>query len=307
MLWKSFFCFGLMALVLGGLCLVSGSGSGGQAAAFMRLPVGTRPAGMGYAFVSVSDDVSAVYFNPAGLGQIDRVTLGCDYSILSLDREHYQAGVIVGNERLGSVGLMVNRFGVSDIESRDANGNRTGTFSDSEMAIIAAYGKRMLPGISFGVACKYINHSLYDYKGTGFSFDLGLHGRLDRKESTIETLRVGFCMSDLGGRVSWNTDSSHEDEIPNTLKFGCSALLRFEFLRMLLAVDGWKTSNEETLWRWGSECWLSQVLALRIGMNDDRLSAGASLRWRLFRLDYAYSEAALGETDTNRIGLQLVL
>ncbi|MDD5628551.1 MAG: tetratricopeptide repeat protein [Elusimicrobia bacterium] len=51
-------------------------------AAFEDLGAGARAAGMGNAFVPVADDVYAIYYNPAGLGTLERPELGAAYSML---------------------------------------------------------------------------------------------------------------------------------------------------------------------------------------------------------------------------------
>src|SRR5688572_12583855 len=45
--------------------------AGGARAAFNDIITGARPQGMGGAFVAVADDANALYWNPAGLTQLD--------------------------------------------------------------------------------------------------------------------------------------------------------------------------------------------------------------------------------------------
>ncbi|MDD5304444.1 MAG: type IX secretion system membrane protein PorP/SprF, partial [Elusimicrobia bacterium] len=51
-------------------------------AAFEDLGAGARAPGMGGAFVATSDDVYAIYYNPAGLGLLERPQLGTSYTAL---------------------------------------------------------------------------------------------------------------------------------------------------------------------------------------------------------------------------------
>jgi len=51
-------------------------------AAFEDLGAGARAPGMGNAFVPVADDVYTIYYNPAGLGLLERPELGTSYSLL---------------------------------------------------------------------------------------------------------------------------------------------------------------------------------------------------------------------------------
>jgi long-chain fatty acid transport protein len=45
-------------------------------ASFEPLPVGGRAAGMGEAYSAIVDDVYSMYYNPAGVLQIDRPEIG---------------------------------------------------------------------------------------------------------------------------------------------------------------------------------------------------------------------------------------
>jgi hypothetical protein len=54
----------------------------GAWAAFEDLGAGARGPGMGNAFTAVADDVYAVYYNPAGLGTLNRPQLGASYTQL---------------------------------------------------------------------------------------------------------------------------------------------------------------------------------------------------------------------------------
>lgn len=52
-----------------GICFAESSSTTG--ATFLKQAIGTRAAGMGEAFCAVADDLSAVYYNPAGLVQLN--------------------------------------------------------------------------------------------------------------------------------------------------------------------------------------------------------------------------------------------
>lgn len=57
-------------------------------AAYSNQVLGSKAYGMGLAFAGVADDASAVYFNPAGLVQIDRPTLAYGLALEPLDSDY---------------------------------------------------------------------------------------------------------------------------------------------------------------------------------------------------------------------------
>ena len=64
-----------LSLGLVSVLLLAGSSPAGAvdkfAAEFLKIGIGARALGMGGAFVSVADDASAAYWNPAGLVQLE--------------------------------------------------------------------------------------------------------------------------------------------------------------------------------------------------------------------------------------------
>jgi len=86
------------------------------AGSFLELGVGARAMGMGGAFVSVADDGSAFYWNPAGVSQLIRPELSGMYASLFKSLEQYHH---IGFTRPihGGVGVSLNwiRLNVSDI------------------------------------------------------------------------------------------------------------------------------------------------------------------------------------------------
>ncbi|MBU2531062.1 MAG: UPF0164 family protein [Elusimicrobia bacterium] len=48
---------------------------GTTSADFLNLPIGARAAAMGGAYTAISEDASAIYWNPAGLVQISKLSV----------------------------------------------------------------------------------------------------------------------------------------------------------------------------------------------------------------------------------------
>ena len=295
----------LTALLLIAGYAAGDKGGGGQGGAFLKIPVGARPSGMGNAFVSVSDDANALYFNPGGLYQTKGAIFDGTYSLMSMDRTHYQGSFIYSDERFGALGLMFTGFGVSDIDGRDGQGNPTQKFNDSELTFSLAYGRQLFRFLGVGASLKYLDHSLKDNKATGFGFDLGVHCRIEVENPHLNSVRLGMSATDLGAKLKWNTGSSHEDEIPFTIRFGTGFDLKFDGVETLLTLEGSHTSGESSRFHCGVEAWFYRILALRAGLDDKDLNFGASIRYQQIQFDYAFCPDILGEGATSNIGIQV--
>ena len=286
--------------------------AGGQGGAFLRIPVGALPAGLGNAFTAIADDGSAPFFNPAGLCQIKGTRVGAMYNIMSLDRMNYQASIIVGSKRDAALAITFNSFGVGDIiEVLPGQGPSGDTFSATDMAIGISAGGKIIPLLSIGAGAKYIMQSIDENKATGFAFDLGALVASPVSNGLIKQIRAGASLLNLGGKMKWDTDSDHEDEILPTLRLGASADLQLTSFDVIgtaeisqsLGREG-DQKNDFKL-HLGVEGWLANLFAIRAGLDGEDFTMGASILFGDFRFDYAYITDYLDEGATHKLAIDL--
>ncbi|HET6243279.1 MAG: PorV/PorQ family protein [Bacteroidetes bacterium] len=152
---------------------------------FLSIGVGARALGMSNSYVSSVDDVTAGYWNPAGL-------LGVKSNRqVALMHAEYFAGIAKYDyaafaaplDTNSALGFSFIRFGVDNIpnttELIDANGNinydRITSFSAADYAFIASYAKKTaIPGLHLGANAKVIHRIVGDFaKAWGFGLDFG--------------------------------------------------------------------------------------------------------------------------------------
>ena len=118
---------------------------------FLAIGVGARALGMSSSIVATVDDVTAGYWNPAGLTGLKR-----NFEVALMHSEYfagiakYDYGAIAKQiDERSAIGISFIRFGVDDIpnttELIDANGqidyDRITTFSAADYAFILSYAK----------------------------------------------------------------------------------------------------------------------------------------------------------------------
>jgi hypothetical protein len=153
---------------------------------FLSVGVGARALSMANANVASVNDVTAGYWNPAGLLlQKSNLQVG-------LMHAEYFAGIakydfIGASKRIDSnsvAGITFIRFGVDNIpnttELIDANGNvdysRLKSFNAVDAAVLLSYARNMpkLKGIKIGANAKIIRRKLGEFGGAwGFGIDVG--------------------------------------------------------------------------------------------------------------------------------------
>jgi len=152
---------------------------------FLSIGVGARALGMSNAYVSLTNDVTSGYWNPAGLTSITK-----DFQI-DLMHANYFAGIAKYDyaafaakiDTASAFGFSFIRFGVDDIPNTtqliDADGNidfnRISSFSVSDNAFLFSYARKSkIEGLTYGANVKIIYRQVGDFGNAwGFGFDLG--------------------------------------------------------------------------------------------------------------------------------------
>jgi tetratricopeptide (TPR) repeat protein len=274
-----------LGILLSGIAQVAWcKASGGQPGAFLSWGAGARSLGMGKAFVSIADDASATYWNPAGLAQIDRKEVTALHAILWADTIYDFISYVHPITGIGTVGGSITRLYSGKFDGRDINNEPTHEFSDSQTALGASYGKQIVDVLALGASIKYVTHNLDDHKNGNFTMDIGAM----YKSPMVEHLQVGLNLRNLMGL---RTGAQTEDKLPLTLRFGFNYKLLRD--RLALVVDLEK-SKAPLSYHFGAEYWAFQYLAVRLGMDPEEFTVGFGIRYRDYGLDYAFATHDLG-------------
>ncbi len=233
------------------LFLVSLSYAGTDPCAFLKTGVGARALGMGGAFVSIADDATCTYWNPAGLALINRPTLGT--MIQSLGSPEWESlrdiaptyqflNFIIPTNNLGlnkwggSFGISWIHTGIDNIPHTylDESGNIVrDSFNDSEDAYFISYGSSILENqFLIGGNLKILRQSftkIPDANATGWDLDAGMIYSISDRNNIGLLLQKGVTLKWANG---------HVDKGPLTAKAGTSyKFVNKERLQCLAACD----------------------------------------------------------------------
>lgn len=185
----------LFLILLFALPLISFSQGRKYSNSFLNIGVDAKAFGMGQAVVAGVNDVTAGYWNPAGLTQIDK---SLDFALMhaeyfaSLAQYDYAAAAFP-IDALSTGGITFIRFGVDDIpdtsELIDQDGNvdynRIKRFSAADYALMFSYARKLegMEGLSVGGNVKLIYRNIGKFADAyGFGFDLGAQYKRGRWE-----------------------------------------------------------------------------------------------------------------------------
>ncbi len=149
---------------------------GTTAATFLSIGQSARAIAMGSAFVGVVNDVSSIYWNPAGLtkaegGQImfdhTRWIAGTEYNFLAVS---YNIGDY-GTVGVSFTGSNIGDMKVTTIEEPWGTGE---VFSATDMAISLAYALQLTDRFSIGFNPKFVYQGIWKMSASAFALDMGV-------------------------------------------------------------------------------------------------------------------------------------
>lgn len=302
------------------------SEDGSHTAEFLSHGVGARALGMGGAFVSIADDATAAYWNPAGLAKVENHAFSIMYSdsFGAAEGGFLNKGIVEYNfvnyvhqfSGFGSIGISWIRLGVDDIPLTtftDTNGNGldddfleldgvpgksendgqyfepptvTGYFSNTDNALLVSYARKVSPKFSMGANYKFLKQSIFENAGSGDGLDVGFMA------GPFAGFHIGGMLEDATGtQVRWDTSAAPTFTRSSRFRFGAS-------YQRVLPVMGHVTV--------GADVQMNQEDLVQETESNDRLFRFGAEYWLLnvvaFRVGTEAQKLALGAGLRLRMG-----
>jgi len=183
---------------------------GTTAAEFLLLGAGARGTALGGAFAAIATDVSALYYNPAGIALMPRASAMVGTYDYVAETRYSWGGIAFpfsGGSR--SVGIQVGTFGFKDqpvytVEQPEGTGS---VYSVSQTFAGITFAQNFSDRFSAGITGKGIFDQLGEVSGSAFAVDFGTNFHASLSGHPI---RFSFVVANLG------TNLSHSGEAINT-------------------------------------------------------------------------------------------
>ena len=273
------FCFNSMGLAQAGSAGVSG-------AAFLKLGVGARAASMGEAYTALTNDVTAGFWNPAGLSLLTHTQVAFTHSEWLQDISHEFIGVAFPALH-GTFGVSILASNIAGIEHRTtASTEPIGIVEANDVAASLSYGRSVGNRLNAGITLKYIYEKIFIESASGYAFDFGLI-----YQPFEIPLKLGFVVQNFG---SMNNLLNESIELPRTTKLGVAYQIDLSGIDsgFVLAADAVKLTETDLRANLGLEFQLKNYFAFRFGYQsgfDARaISGGFGLFLKRYHFDYGY-------------------
>jgi len=278
---------------------IYGASSGGQVGQFLSWGAGARALAMGKAFLAVSDDASATYWNPAGLTQLQRKEFTGLYAKLWYDTAYSFVSYAHPTTKYGVFGISLvsltsDKFEKVSVERNTAGDvvdfQTLGTFSDKRSAYIGSYAKDLSKRLAFGASVKYVSHVIDVWKVGFITSDVAL-----MMTDVYPKLKLAINVQNMISLKLGDTD----DQFPITLKLGAAYKALKD--KLIVALDIEKGMRANMNYHLGAEYWAMEYVAARFGFDigDDGIretTGGLGGKYKDYSLDLAMAFHELGSS-----------
>ncbi|MEA3296736.1 MAG: PorV/PorQ family protein [candidate division Zixibacteria bacterium] len=270
---------------------------GTTGAQFLELGVSARAMGMAEAFTAVADDITAVYYNPAGLTSLYGREAAFTYINMPADVGYGFGAIGFPLESIGGV-LGIGVYALSSgqmIERTNTSGTYEGTgrtFGWNDFAASVSYGRYLTDRFSIGFTVRYIGEFVHDYSASGWSADVGTS-----YDTGHRGFKIAMVIANFGPDL---TMISNSYPLPIDFRFGgCINVIEGDDHLVTFASEGSHPSDNLEKYNAGFEYVFKDLFSLRAGhrfnYDVDGLTAGGGLILPFgdeseMSFDYAYQD-----------------
>jgi hypothetical protein len=262
---------------------------GTTAAPFLGISVNPRATAMGAAFTAVSNDVSALYYNPGALPHAAKSQFTVAHTKWLVNTNLNWVGFLLNLDGTNTIGLSLTQLDygqdqVTTVEFPEGTGE---TWDASDIALSFAYGRYLTDRFSIGGSVKYIQQKIWNESSTAFAFDVGL-----LFITQFNDMKLGMSISNFGTdmkmegkdlleRVDLDPDAiGHNENIVSNLKTDAWPLPLFfrvgvsmdviknDVNRLTLAIDAMRPSDNSEIINVGGEWGFYDMIFFRSGYKS---------------------------------------
>jgi len=233
---------------------------GSSVAHFLKIGVGARAEAMAGAFTAQVNDVSALYWNPAGIVAISSPQVMFHRTEWIADIQHVFVGIGWPISRqLGSLGLSIVSLTMDDLEETteeqpDGTGRK---FPANNFQTGMAYARQISDRFGVGIHAKFIQETISFSQARAFAIDVGTQYTTD-----LFGLKVGMAITNFGSEMTMRGSDLINKKTDIYLDIGSNP-----FINSLLETKSWPLPT-----------------AVRIGMSWEPVGSVGAWRTDLFTL-----------------------
>ncbi|MCK4297314.1 MAG: PorV/PorQ family protein [Candidatus Marinimicrobia bacterium] len=174
---------------------------------FLELGYDPKGIAMGEACVSTVNDLSSIYWNPAGLAFMQKNEMFFAYQPWLVGTQTYiaSAGLVVPSIGTFAACVMGINYGEMEVTTMELQEGTGEIYTPTDLAISFSYGRRLTSWFGFGATAKYVHSSIFHSSANAIAADFGViintgyFSPTDKKDG----MRIGMCLSNYGTRMKY--------------------------------------------------------------------------------------------------------
>ncbi len=286
---------------------------------FLNLNVDARSSAMAGSFVSVSNDVNTIFYNPAGLATLEGKQASVGFFKYLMDINSGNVAYSQKYKDIGYFGAGIRYMNYGSFDKYDENFENLGTFGANELALSLGYANKYKINFHYGANVKFIYSSIDEYNSMALALDLGAMYVIPE-----EKLNFGISILNLGTQVKKYINTN--EKLPIDLRLGMTKSLEHLPLTVNIGFSNLLDEYDKFFDRFknivvGGEFTLNDYVLLRIGYNNPQrqnfktgsslgisgFSAGIGIRFgERYKLDYAFNSLGnVGAAHRFNIGFDI--
>lgn len=274
--------------------IFSKQGEGGVTLPILNYVAGTRALGVGTAFTALADDVTSLYWNPAGLARLTRQQVYAMYERLYEGSNYWFGAYTIPFHNIGVFGVGLIYLNSGDIVGTGPNQEDLGIYDDTQSMVIISYGtpiqnirnfqSRHLRFLDIGISMKIVKHAIYKYTSYGVAFDLGSRYVPSKTSKFLRNFIFGFALQNILPPESKLL--SEREWYPLKLKLGVCYRTLFDTLFLTMDLNQILFREQTPELNFGIEYVALRLFRLRAGYKNG-VSFGSGMEIEDFMFDYA--------------------
>ncbi|MBC8216185.1 MAG: PorV/PorQ family protein [Candidatus Marinimicrobia bacterium] len=261
---------------------------------FLKITPSARAAGMGNAFTAISDDVTAVFYNPAGLSNLDYTEYSFSYTRWIVNSK-LMSGVVgfpIGTRY--ALAFSIISFSVDDFEETTVvEPEGTGRMIQAgDIAVGISGAVKLTDRLTFGLKTQYIEENIDMDKARGLGIDFATYYRTGYKD-----LVIAMAMKNFGPKSVYLSDKF---KLPLYFNINTAFSLigsQNSPVHLTVSAESAFATDYRDRYHVGGELWIADMVSLRSGYkffyDTEDWTVGIGLKLKIaqnnFLIDLAYT------------------
>jgi len=279
--------------------LMARLGGIGSSTAFLKMGGGARPSALGYAYAGFAQGIDAVYWNPAGITQVNKPAFSFTHASLfaGMYLENMAIGIPAGRSIIGihATGHFSGKILQTTIDDQTGEGGHY--YTANNYAVGITYAVRLTDKFSTGFTFKTLSMNIHKVSATGYAFDIGGTYDMGILNTRLGFVTLNYSPTDISFRgealeFTHAPDTAMAQDVPTTYKSEpfplpltflaglASDLIKTESVRLTYSADFGYLIDQGEVPAIGIEYAFQEKYFIRLGFtdrNDRDFSAGFGL------------------------------